>query len=47
MTPPPIVGLDLDNTLVAYDDLFHALAVERGLPELEAELGLAKRPKRK
>ena len=32
MTPAlTIVGLDLDNTLVTYDDLFHALALERGL----------------
>ena len=27
----PVIGLDLDNTLVSYDRLFHALAVERGL----------------
>jgi hypothetical protein len=26
-----VIGLDLDNTLVSYDDLFHALALERGL----------------
>ena len=31
MTGDAVIGLDLDNTLVSYDDLFHALAVERGL----------------
>lgn len=31
-----LVGLDFDNTIARYDDLFHRLAVERGLvpPEL-------------
>ena len=31
MTARAVIGLDLDNTLVSYDALFHALAVERGL----------------
>ena len=26
-----IVGLDFDNTLVRYDNIFHALALEKGL----------------
>jgi hypothetical protein len=28
---PPIVGIDLDNTIATYDELFHRLAVERRL----------------
>jgi hypothetical protein len=28
---PPIVGIDLDNTIATYDEVFHRLAVERGL----------------
>ena len=26
----PVVGLDLDNTIICYDELFHTLAVEHG-----------------
>ena len=34
MTPPPtVIGIDLDNTLVCYDDLFHAAACEERLIE--------------
>lgn len=33
------IGLDLDNTIVCYDDLFRELAVERGLISPEAPLG--------
>jgi hypothetical protein len=29
-----VVGLDLDNTLVTYDELFHALAIEHGLVDV-------------
>ena len=25
------IGLDLDNTLISYDQLFHRVAIERGL----------------
>lgn len=32
---PSVVGVDFDNTLVCYDNLFHALAVERGLVDPE------------
>jgi dTDP-4-dehydrorhamnose reductase len=28
--PRPVLGIDLDNTLVCYDELFHTLASERG-----------------
>lgn len=28
--PRAVVGVDLDNTLICYDELFHALALERG-----------------
>lgn len=28
---PAMVGVDLDNTIVSYDELFYAIAVERGL----------------
>jgi len=33
-----VIGVDFDNTIVRYDDLFHRVAVERGLipPELPA-----------
>ncbi len=31
MEPKRVVGIDLDNTIVIYDDLLAALAVERGL----------------
>jgi FMN phosphatase YigB (HAD superfamily) len=27
----PVIGIDLDNTLISYDKLFHALALEQGL----------------
>jgi FMN phosphatase YigB (HAD superfamily) len=27
----PVIGIDLDNTLVSYDKLFHQLALEQGL----------------
>src|SRR6266516_4689237 len=32
-----VIGVDFDNTIVSYDDLFHRIAVERGLvpPELD------------
>ncbi len=33
MNRHPVIGLDLDNTLVGYDSLFHALAMERALIE--------------
>jgi len=26
-----VLGVDFDNTIVRYDDLFHRVAVERGL----------------
>ena len=26
-----VIGIDFDNTIVSYDDLFHRLATERGL----------------
>lgn len=29
--PSPVIGIDLDNTLVSYDKLFHQLALEQGL----------------
>ncbi len=29
-TRRPVLGIDLDNTLICYDELFHALASERG-----------------
>src|SRR3954470_4613031 len=28
-----VIGIDLDNTLVCYDELFHAVACEEGLIE--------------
>ncbi len=31
MNAPPIIGIDLDNTLISYDKLFHQLALEQGL----------------
>jgi hypothetical protein len=36
----PIIGIDLDNTLVSYDRLFHRLALEQGL--IEADLPVNK-----
>lgn len=30
-----VVGVDLDNTIICYDGLFHRLAVERGLVSLD------------
>lgn len=30
---PPIIGIDLDNTLVCYDEVFHNAAVDEGLIE--------------
>lgn len=33
--PDSVIGVDLDNTLVTYDNLFHQLATERGLIGLE------------
>ncbi len=35
------IGLDLDNTIICYDDLFHRLATARGL--LDAPVGITKR----
>lgn len=32
---PPVLGVDFDNTLVCYDDIFHASAVARGLMPIE------------
>ena len=29
-----IVGIDFDNTIAAYDELIHAVAVERGLVDV-------------
>ena len=26
-----VIGVDFDNTIVCYDDLFHRIAVEQGL----------------
>src|SRR5207302_4158082 len=34
-----IIGIDLDNTLVCYDDLFHFAAHQEGLIELSAPKG--------
>jgi hypothetical protein len=31
-----VIGVDLDNTIISYDSLFHRLAVERGLVEISA-----------
>ena len=31
-----LIGIDLDNTLVCYDELFHSAAVEEGLIESSA-----------
>lgn len=30
-TPSPVIGIDFDNTIVRFDTLFHAAAVEQGL----------------
>ena len=30
-TSSPVLGIDLDNTLISYDKLFHKLALEQGL----------------
>lgn len=38
---PPVVGIDLDNTIATYDRLFHRLALERGL--IEADVPTHKR----
>ena len=32
-----LLGLDFDNTLVRYDNLFHKLALEKGLINDEVE----------
>ena len=37
-----IVGLDLDNTLVTYDELFHTLAIEQRSSEVWNVLGAVK-----
>lgn len=29
--PPKVIGIDFDNTLICYDEVFHRLAVEAGL----------------
>jgi hypothetical protein len=29
--PPPVIGIDFDNTIICYDEVFHRLAVEAGL----------------
>ena len=31
MKSTPVIGIDLDNTLISYDKLFHQLALEQGL----------------
>ena len=36
----PIIGIDLDNTLISYDRLFHQLALEQGL--IPADLAVNK-----
>lgn len=31
----PVIGIDFDNTIVCYDDIFHRIAIEKGLISLE------------
>lgn len=31
--PPPVIGVDFDNTLVSYDQLMYCLSIKRGLIE--------------
>jgi len=38
MIPGTVIGVDFDNTLVAYDDVFHAEAVRRGWLSPDATL---------
>ena len=32
-----VIGVDFDNTIVCYDELFHRIAVERGLAPADLE----------
>ena len=34
-----LIGVDLDNTIVCYDEVFHTAAVERGLIPLDVPVG--------
>ena len=34
-----IIGIDLDNTIISYDDLWQKLATERGLPPVKSAQG--------
>lgn len=31
----PVIGIDFDNTIVCYDDIFHLIAIEKGLIPIE------------